>query len=110
MTTVIVSHRVPGFHFWPSAPDEVSYLNNLHRHLFLILVAWKVTHNDRQVEFHTAQSWIRTLYSEPQNFGPKSCEMIAQDLNNELKSAGHPPPAWIEVWEDGESGARVEFQ
>ena len=27
-----------GFHCWPSAPNEVAFLRNVHRHLFLSLI------------------------------------------------------------------------
>ena len=101
---------MPGFHYWPGAPDDVSYLANMHRHLFLIIVGWKVAlDNNRSVEFHTAQGWIKKLYTDPQNFGPKSCEMIAKDLGTLLVANGHPQPSFIEVWEDGENGSKVEF-
>jgi len=109
-TQVIVTHRIAGFHFWPDAPDEVAYLKSLHRHLFMFVVAWKVGHDDRDVEFHTAQKWIREAYDEPKNFGAMSCEMISKDLWSKLVDAGHAAPAWVEVWEDEECGARVEFQ
>jgi hypothetical protein len=108
-STVIVSHRVVGFHHWSGAPDEVAYLRNLHRHLFLFLVAWPVHHDNRQIEFHTAQAWIKKLYDEPMHFGASSCEMLAHQLYDGLRNAGHPAPCWIEVWEDQENGARVEF-
>src|SRR5688572_5193132 len=104
---VIVTHRVPGFHFYPSADGEVSYLANRHRHLFFLVVAWQVNHLDRDVEFHTAQDWIRKAFPEPVDFGAKSCEMIAKMLAEQLVEAGHRVPAWVEVWEDQECGARV---
>lgn len=106
---VIVTHRVHGFHFFPNAPDEVSYLQNRHRHLFFMTVAWNVTNANREVEFHIAQSWLKKEFTDPQDFGARSCEMIAKLLYDKLTEAGHPVPAWIEVWEDEENGSRIEF-
>ena len=106
---VIVTHRVPGFHFWPGAEGDVSYLANRHRHQFLFVVAWDVTHDDRDIEFHTAQAWLRDTYQANADFGAKSCEMIAKDLAAKIAEAGHKHPSWIEVWEDEENGAKVRF-
>lgn len=107
---VIVRHDLVGFHRWPAAPTEVEYLAAEHRHLFKVVVAWQVHHQDRQIEFHTAQNWVRYQYGEgPRRFGAMSCEMIGADLAKKLVEAGHPQPEWVEVWEDGECGARIEF-
>lgn len=108
-STVLVTHRIPGFHCWPNAPGEVAYLSNTHRHLFLMIAAWKVGHDDRDVEFHTAQAWMRKVYAPNTDFGAQSCEMIAKDMFTKLTEAGHRAPAWIEIWEDGEAGAKVVF-
>jgi len=109
MTTVMVTHRLPGFHCWPGAPKAVEYLAFPHRHLFLIIVAWRVGHPDRDVEFHTAQGWIRELYQPNHDFGARSCEMIAKDIRDGLVGRGFKSPAWVEVHEDEENGSRVEF-
>lgn len=107
-STVIVTHRTPGFHYWPGAAGDVSYLAHRHRHLFLMVVGWPVEHDDRDVEFHTAQKWIADSYKANHDFGAMSCEMIAKELWEKLILAGYPTPKWIEVWEDSECGARVE--
>lgn len=107
---VIVTHRVPGFHFWPGADGDVSYQANRHRHQFLFVVAWDVARDDMDVEFHTAQNWIRKTFEANTDFGAKSCEMIAKDLAMRLAEAGHKHPAWIEVCEDGEVGLRVRVE
>jgi hypothetical protein len=107
-TTVIATHRVKGFHYWPNAPDEVAYLRALHRHEFMFIVGWKVGHDDRQVEYHTAQAWMKSFFVEPQNFGARSCETLCKDMFVSLELAGHPKPSFIECWEDEENGSRVE--
>lgn len=72
-------------------------------------MAWNVGHDDWDNEFHAMQTWIRKTFEPNIDFGAKSCEMIAKDLCIKLEDAGHRIPNWIEVWEDHEVGARVEF-
>lgn len=105
----MVTHRQVGFHCWPSAPDSRDYLRSDHRHLFLFVVACRVTHDDRDIEFHDLQDAVRRRYGDVVHFGPKSCEAIAKELATHLSSLGMPP-VWVEVWEDEENGARVDFE
>jgi hypothetical protein len=114
---VIATVDVVGFHCWPDAPDAVLYLAERHRHVFKIRCEFNVMGEDRDIEFHTAQGWIRAAlkngWGDPCNFGALSCEGIARELNVLLerrpgKDAGRWAQA-IEVWEDGENGARVTF-
>ena len=106
-TSVIVTHKQVGFHHWPNAPKEVDYLRHPHRHEFTIKVCVQVLHSDREVEFHTLQREIRALFRTEHDFGASSCEHIAKDMVDQLYDAGYRPE-WVEVWEDGENGARVE--
>lgn len=108
---VFVTLRVVGFHCWPDAPAVVSYLAARHRHVFGIRVEWAVDHEERQVEFHIAQGWIRdALVSafgmEPMEFGGRSCETIAQLLWDRLEVK----PVSVEVNEDGENGAVLSWR
>ena len=57
--TVIATVQVVGYHKWADAPEEVRYLSNHHRHLFTVRAEFDVTHDDRDVEFHIAQGWLR---------------------------------------------------
>lgn len=107
-TTIMVSHRQIGFHWWPGAPEEVAYLAHPHRHLFLMVASFEVQHSDRQLEFHTVQTAIREQFKDVHDFGPRSCEDIARELGDALASMGMPPE-WVEVYEDEEHGARVEW-
>lgn len=109
-TTTIITHRAPGFHHWPNAPGEVGYLSHPHRHMFMYVAGFVVQHDDRDVEFHTVQAWLRDLINDNHDFGAMSCEMIAKWVSSQLVGAGHRPPSFVEVWEDGEHGARVEFE
>ena len=42
---VVVKTEFEGFHSWEDAPDEVSFLRNLHRHIFHVTAKWKVNHD-----------------------------------------------------------------
>lgn len=109
--TVIVTARVVGFHFWAAAPDEVSYLRANHRHEFHLRVEANVTDGDREVEFHILKRLVREATGGGEleiEYGPMSCEHIAVQLATKLKELGTTVSA-IEVFEDGECGARVEF-
>jgi hypothetical protein len=118
-TTVIVTTRVPALHCWPDAPEPVAHLRHLHRHVFLFRVEWRVSHDDRAIEFLTALEWLQHclklygLYAVnceggTLSFGTLSCEQIATKLFPMFDSQDHPVPSAIEVWEDGENGARVD--
>lgn len=110
---VIVTHRQVGFHAWPAAPKIVAYLAAQHRHLFTFRVECAVVHGDREIEFHMLQRalcscmryWMQGADPELQ-FGSMSCEMIAGELKRMLPDY---PVLAIEVWEDDECGARVEW-
>jgi len=62
----------------------------------------KVTHDDRDVEFimlkHRIQEFMIARWPD-HNFGPMSCEMIAEKLMNVFELSQ------CEVSEDGENGA-----
>ncbi len=119
-TTVIATLEVPGFHWWPDAPRELSYLEKTHRHLFRFQVECATTDPDREVEFHMLRRWtleaIMMLYSpvpptmyaaDGIMFGPQSCETIAREVGDELRQSR--PVVAVEVWEDRENGARVDW-
>jgi hypothetical protein len=118
---VIAALDVVGFHGWPSAPAVVGYLADMHRHVFKVRVECTVTDPDRQVEFHMLKRRAFKLLCElylPESadhlelmLGARSCEQIALDLCAAFKmdTAGPWPISAIEVWEDAENGARVEF-
>lgn len=112
MTKTISTIRIPGFHNWPQAPNEVGYLGSKHRHLFTIRCEWPVHHDDRDVEFHLAQQAMRDVLEkwregDVYEFEGMSCEMIARAVGARLEQSFREPSA-VEVWEDDECGARVE--
>jgi len=113
-TSVIITFRLEGLHCWPEAREvfpDVGFLSDPHRHMFHFKLAKQVTHTDRDVEFirwkREVQAFLRTSYCEVGKgdtlyFGRMSCEDIASHLQHYYDCE------WVEVWEDGENGARVE--
>ncbi len=103
---IIVSVQMIGFHSWPKAPKEVSFLRNRHRHVFHVKAGIAVKHNDRDREFFMEQTFLRKVLRKhfnkhEENVG--SCESICEFLLNTL-----PYVRWVQVEEDGENGARLD--
>lgn len=114
-----------GVHCWPSAPAEVSYLMDPHRHMFNVQVEIGVDHDDRNIEFimlkHRINSVIKAATAESHlnnvkyghgvwNMGTMSCEQVARHLYKELDGIYHLSQCeYVEITvnEDGENGARV---
>jgi hypothetical protein len=115
-----VSFRKEGIHRYPAAGTDpnlctageydVSFLANAHRHIFHFRVAIDVFHNDRDIEFIQFKRWLEGLYSKDiLELDFKSCEMIADDLYDQI-SARYPNRAVIiDVSEDGENGCVIEY-
>lgn len=113
---VFCTFRQVGFHCWPKAPKEYKYLRSLHRHEFHVRVEVLVSGDNRAVEFialkEEAKNDFRCLGFEiPENgmitFQSRSCEQLAIELQKQLVTNFQVTA--IEVSEDGENGARVEF-
>lgn len=110
MKTVILDFDIEGFHHYPDPPKEVSFLRYNHRHIFQIRVGYKVEDSNREKEIFIEQDYLKDYLSEsygsPCQFENMSCEMIAEDL---LKFILDDGGVWVEVFEDGKGGARVEL-
>jgi len=113
-TNIIVNLSVDGLHSWPDARKvfpEVGFLADVHRHMFHVTLSYRVSHSDRDREFimfkRDVLDYIHLKYYRQEYnchfFGAMSCEMIAEEL---LEYFGCE---WVEVFEDGENGARVEI-
>ena len=115
-----VTFRKEGIHRYPGADTDpalatgdeydVSFLANPHRHIFHFRVWIDVFHNDRDIEFIQFKRWLENLYRDSTlSLDYKSCEMIADDLYDQI-AARYPDRAiWIEVAEDGENGALIQY-
>ncbi len=106
---IMVTFQRAGLHRYPLAPDDVSYLSSVHRHLFKFKVTLQVWHDDREIEFHQFLNWLESLYGSRLSMDYKSCEMLARELV-EVVTFRYPGRfTAVEVWEDGECGSVVEF-
>ena len=117
-----VTFRKEGMHKYPAAATDsnlatgdeydVSFLANLHRHIFHFRVWLSVTHNDRDVEFIQFKRWLEKLYSSNEgvlSLDYKSCEMMSDDLYAQVSQKYPDREVWIEISEDGENGSFIKY-
>lgn len=107
--------RLPGIHCWPNASDEVAFLRNEHRHVFITDIYIGVEHDDRQYEFYLLEKEInkklREAFEYNQEFsvfyfGGMSCEKIAREVFELVRGLGYDVFR-VEVCEDGYSAGGV---
>lgn len=105
-----VSFAREGIHCYPDAPEDVAFLRHPHRHLFHFKVWVEVFHNDRDIEFIQFKRRLEALYNTGTlHLDHKSCEMIADELHDRLKQEYPNRAITIEVSEDGENGAIIQY-
>ena len=115
-----VTFQKEGIHKYPAALEDpalatgdeydVSFLGYPHRHIFHFRVAITVTHNDRDIEFIQFKRWLEKLYAEKTlELDYKSCEMMSDDLFDKISEKYPGRGVKIEVSEDGENGALIEY-
>ncbi len=105
-----VTFSKEGIHCYPDAPDDVAFLRHPHRHLFQFKVWIEVFHNDRDIEFIQFKRRLEALYDTGTlNLRDKSCEMIADELHGWLNQDYPNRAMAIEVSEDGENGAIIQY-
>lgn len=107
-------HRYPGADSDPALAtgdwDDVSFLAVPHRHIFHFKVWIEVFHNDRDIEFIQFKRWVDKLYGESVlQLDYKSCEMIADDLYDQIATRYPERDVWISVSEDNENGAFIKY-
>ena len=114
-----VTFTKEGIHKYPAALDDpslatgdeydVSFLGYPHRHIFHFRVGITVTHNDRDIEFIQFKRWLEKLYEGELNVDYKSCEMMSDDLYEQIITKHPGREVHIDVSEDGENGAHIEY-
>jgi hypothetical protein len=115
-----VTFRKEGIHRYPAAATDhalatgdeydVSFLANPHRHMFHFRVWIDVWHNDRDLEFIQFKRLLENLYRDATlNLDYKSCEMMADDLYDQIAARYPNRSIWIDVSEDGENGASIQY-
>jgi len=115
-----VTFQKEGIHCYPAAGTDstlktgdeydVSFLAHPHRHIFHFTVKMAVNHNNRDVEFIQFKRWLENLYKgNILVLDHKSCEMIAEELYEEIIKKYPPAEIEITVSEDGENGATIHW-
>ena len=116
-----VTFRKEGLHKYPAAlddpklatggADDVSFLGYIHRHIFHFKVAIEVFHDDRDIEFIQFKRWLESLYSNGTlELDYKSCEMICDDLAQQINHKYPGRKISLTVSEDGENGATIDYE
>jgi hypothetical protein len=114
-----VTFQKEGIHLYPAAATDpklktndeydVSFLGTPHRHIFHFNVAIQVFHNDRDIEFIQFKRWLENLYRGTLELNYRSCEMISDDLYEQIASRYQGRDIEITVAEDGENGATIYY-
>ena len=118
--SIWVTFQKEGVHMYPGADtdpklatggwDDVSFLGVPHRHIFHFNVAIEVFHDDRDIEFIQFKRWMEKLYAEKTiELDYKSCEMMSDDLWHQITNKYPGREVHIDVSEDGENGAHIEY-
>lgn len=113
--TLFVNFTQEGFHQWPDAPEERTYLRSKHRHTFHVRVELSgPVDGARSIEFHDLIQHSKAVMRDIGirgtmfDFGTWSCEQIAYAMAQRLGTAYHTLVG-VTVSEDGECGATVYF-
>jgi len=126
-----VTFQKEGIHKYPAALtdpklatgdwDDVSFLGYPHRHTFHFRVQIEVFHDDREIEFIQFKRWLQRLYDMAPNSGEgqdnsavleldyKSCEMISDELAENINDKYPNRDIIIDVSEDDENGAHCIY-
>lgn len=117
-----VTFRKEGIHKYPAAltdPNlatgdeyDVSFLGYPHRHIFHFRVWINVQHDNRDIEFIQFKRWLESLYNgqgSVLSLDYKSCEMMSEDLYQQISQKYPSREIWIEVSEDGENGSFIKY-
>lgn len=116
-----VTFSKEGIHKYPAALtdpklatgdwDDVSFLGYPHRHVFHFRVGVDVFHQDRDVEFIQFKRWLERLYDDGVvDLDYRSCEMISDDLAEQINRKYPGRKVYIEISEDGENGSYAEYE
>ena len=118
--SIWVKIKKEGIHKYPAALDDpklatgdwddVSFLGYPHRHIFHFRVSIEVFHDDRDIEFIQFKRWLERCYDTGVLvLDYKSCEMISDDLYEQVKAKYPNRDVTIEVSEDDENGSVVFY-
>lgn len=110
-----VKFRKEGIHKYPAALtdpnlEDVSFLGHPHRHLFYFQVAIQVFHEDREIEFIQFKRWLMSLYEGTLQLDYKSCEMLSDELAEQIEARYPGRVVTISIYEDDENGSTAVYQ
>jgi hypothetical protein len=78
--------------------------------MFHFHVTVQVFHNDRDIEFIQFKRWLENLYANGTlELNHKSCEMISDDLYDQIAARYPDRSIVINVSEDDENGAAIVY-
>ena len=104
-----VTVQKSGTHSYKTAPEEVAFLRNEHRHLFKVEVAIEVFHNDRDIEFIMFRDFVYRQVSAILDGHNMSCEGYSDMLFGEIRKQYPNRDIRISFSEDGENGSKVYY-
>ena len=118
--TIFVTFQKEGIHCYPAAATDpalktgdmydVSFLGTPHRHIFHFRVEIQVFHNDRDIEFIQFKRWLEHLYAQGTlELDYKSCEMLSDDLYEQIATRYPDRDITIDVSEDNENGCHIHY-
>ena len=114
MIRAIVYAEIIGYHNYPGAPDDMSFLRDSHRHVFVFRIHMaeedanrgevEIFEATRNVKAAVSQLFSLRYGSDEYEFGTNSCEQIAQRVGLYLENNYGYQIASFEVLEDGQGG------
>lgn len=111
-----VTFQKEGIHCYPAAANDpkladVSFLASPHRHIFHFRVEIDVFHDDRDIEFIQFKRWLEGLFEQGTlQLDYKSCEMIADDIANQIHLKYPDRCCIVSVAEDNENGCIKHYE
>ena len=109
MTTIIVNTSFEGFHRYENAPEEVSFLRDVHRHIFHVNVEIEVFHDDRELEFILVKRRLDQFIKNHDSSLNSSCEQIGKMICEYLTKTYGERKIICTVMEDNENGGRTYY-
>ena len=117
---VWITFQREGIHKYPAAATDpklatgdeydVSFLAEPHRHIFHFKIAIEVFHDDRDIEFIQFKRWTENLFNKGTlQLDFKSCEMLSDDLYDQISFKYPGRHIEIDVSEDGENGSTTTY-
>ena len=99
-----------GYHRYRAAPHEVAFLRALHRHIFVVTVWVEQFNDERDVEYILFKRWLDQQLAAASFPEEASCEWMARYLGELVRQTYPGRRVQVEVAEDGENGALLEFE